>query len=60
VAEAVHAARATRRRLPIMVGGRLTQARDRLRGLDAELVEPSLAAAVALADAMLARMLART
>ena len=59
VTEAVHAARATRRKLPIMIGGRLTQAPDRLRGLDVELVEPSLAAAVAIADGMLARMLAR-
>jgi methanogenic corrinoid protein MtbC1 len=60
VAAAVQAARATRRRLPIMIGGRLTATPDQLRGLDVELVEPSLAAAVAVADDLLARMLART
>ena len=57
--DAVHAARATRRRLPIMVGGRLTHDPDALAGLEVDLAGPTLAAAVALADQMLARMLTR-
>ena len=59
VRDAVLAARATRRRLPIMIGGRLTETPDRLSDLEVDLVEPSLAAAVELADEMLARMHAR-
>jgi methanogenic corrinoid protein MtbC1 len=59
LADAIHAARATRRRLPILVGGRLALEPERLRGLDVDLVGSNLRDAVTLADEMLARMLAR-
>ena len=57
--DAVHAARATRRRLPILVGGRLALEATPLRDLDVDLVATDLGAAVRVADDLLAKMLAR-
>ena len=60
LSDAIQAARATRRRLPILVGGRLAIEPGRLQALDVDLVGSDLAAAVTVADRLLARMLART
>jgi methanogenic corrinoid protein MtbC1 len=57
--DAVQAARATRRRLPILIGGRLALDPAPLKALDADLVATDLGAAVRIADDLLAKMLAR-
>jgi methanogenic corrinoid protein MtbC1 len=60
LAEAVQAARSTRRTLPILVGGRVALEPDRLRDLHVDVVGTDLRAALTFADEQLARMLART
>ena len=57
--EAVHAARATRRRLPILIGGRVALEPSALQALQVDLVGTDLRAAVRYADDLLAKMLAR-
>jgi hypothetical protein len=58
--EAVLAARATRRRLPILVGGRITLEPAAVAELDVDLVGTDLRSAVAYADTVLTRLSART